>query len=226
MANLTLTQARTRVLRLLDDPNGITGTSRYNPDGSFTDVDQALGFALSGCMSRFAPGSDRFDLEETATSSATTGQADLSSIPKLMIKGVAVQQGDQLFKIPEKPPIRRGLIDYNARSLVVTYVRDYAIPTTTSHPLVGVGATAAPSFPSFDEWVCVCAAQHLTPNDNDLRERLEMLAGKVEADVAFRPNTPTSGPWPRPEPRRWAFIDVQWQWKPSTSIVYLTRGAW
>jgi hypothetical protein len=224
MSNLTLTQARTRVLRLLDEPNGVTGTSRNNPDGSFADIDLALGFALNGCLSRFCTSNSRFDLEDTGTTSATTGTIDLSAIPRLIVKGVAVTIGNTLCKIPEKQPIRRGYPDFNARAVTVTYVREYAIPTTASHPLVGVGSAAANSFPAFNEWICLCAAIHLMPTDNDQRDRLDIALARTEADVGSRPSTPQSGPWPRMEANRFAFIDLQWQWKPSTGFLYLVNS--
>jgi hypothetical protein len=224
MANLTLTQARSRVFRLLDDPNGITGTSRYNPDAAFTDVDQALSFAISGCLSRYAKVGDRFDIETTGTSDATDGTLDVSSAVPLIVKGVAVVVGSNLYRLRARDPIRRGVADLNARSLRVTYVREYVLPTTTSHPLIGAGATAANSWPAFDEWVCCVAAQHLQPLDNDQRGALEATIMRAERDVFERPNVPSGHEWPRTECPD-AYDAIRWQWRPSTSEIFLVRSS-
>lgn len=229
MANLTLAQARTRVFRLLDDPNGIPGTpttSRFNPDGAFTDVDQALGFAISGCLSRYSKVGDKFDLELTGTSDAADGTLDISSSVPLLVKGVDLVVDNSLYRILPKDPIRRGYADLTARSLRVTYVREYVLPTTTTHPLIGVGATAANSWPAFDEWVCCNAALHLQPNDNDAsRVTLSTLLARAQADVFERQGVPAGNPWPRTEGWYW-YNDLQWQWKPSTSELFFVRRAW
>lgn len=225
MANLTLTLARARVLRgLLGDPNGVTGSSIFNHDGLFTDVDQAFTFSLSACLAKAAKMLERFDSETTGTST-TSGTLDLSATPILMIKGVTVTEGTTTYRVQGQDPMRRGIPDATARALTIFYVRDYVLPTNAAHPLVGVGATAANSWPLFDEWVCQCASLHLLTTDNERREALELIEARTRAAVLERPAQPGGHPWPRPESNATASADIAWTFKPSTSFLHLTRRA-
>ncbi len=218
MANLTIDEAITKVRQFLDD------TSTTVPRWTDAQIKDALADCLNSCLSRYASsGGDRFDLETTATTSATTGAISIASVVPLIVKQVAVTVGDTIYRIPPKDKMRRGYADLSARSLTILYVREYALSSTTSHPLVGVGSTEANSWRGFDKWVCLETASQLASKDMEL-PRLELLQTKVDkaaAEALARTSTPAGYPTPRPE---WSplYQDVSWQMvQPAT--LYLTR---
>lgn len=219
MANLTLAEARTKVGQLLDDASNV----RY----SSANVDDALADALNVCLTRYASeGGDRFDLETTGTTSASTGASSaLTGAAALLIKQVSVVSGSVAYRIPAKNPMRRGYPDLTARDIRILYVREYALPTTTTHPLVGVGATEANSWRAFDRWVCYEAAVQLAIKDQE-QARLAVLrseADRASTAALIRPSTPGGYPVPRPE---WspAYEDLSWQAVGTT--IYLNRSGW
>lgn len=219
MANLTLTQARARVLRLVDDEAG----RRYNSAGDFVEVDQALSFALSACLSRYKGG--RLDLYFTGTSSATDGTLDVSSVVPLRIRGVAISVPPTLYQIPGKTLMVRGYPDLVARSLSVLYTREYVLSSTASDPLVGVGAVAAASWPMFDNWICLNAALELQPKDNEVRASLVEREAKAQDACEERPHGQGGAAWPRPEHIPF-YADLQWQYDEQAQKLYLRRRAW
>lgn len=219
MANLTLAEARTKTGQFLDDASNTRWTT--------AQVDDALTDALSQCLTRYAQdGGDRFDLEFSGTSSATDGTCSLSSVSPLWIKQVGVVVSPTTYRIPPKDAMRRGYADLNARSVLVLYVREYALSSTASDPLVGVGAVAANSWRAFDRWVCVEAAYQLGMKDLEMG-RLQVLrafADQCAKEALARPSTPSSYGIPRPE---WSplYEDLHWQFvNPST--LYFIRQRW
>ncbi len=221
MANLTIDDAITKVRQLLDD------TSTTVPRWTDAQVKDALADSLNSCLVRYATeGGDRFDLETTATTSATTGSASIVSVLPLLIKQVSIVIGDTTYRLPPKDRMRRGFIDLNARSLVVLYVREYALSSTTTHPLVGVGAAEANSWRAFDRWICYETAMQLTSKDVEAAriEWIQTMASKSAAECMARATTPSGYVTPRPE---WnpSYGDISWQMvQPAT--IYLTRTRW
>lgn len=219
MANLTLLQARAKVLQFLDDAS--------NRRWSDAQIDDALTDALSTCINRYAlSGGDRFDLEVTGTTSASTGSVSLSAVLPARIKQVAVVVGNTTYRLTQKDPLRRGYADLVARDLRVLYVREYALPTDTGHPLVGVGATAANSWPAFDKWLCLEAANQLGLKDLEQKRLMILREAGDRAEQEALARAPTPGGYPIPR-REWnpLYGDLYWQMvQPST--VYLTRVRW
>jgi hypothetical protein len=195
MAGLTLAQARARLLDLLDDPNGV----RFNTDTLYTKIDVSLQAALSMCLSEYVTaGGDAFNVEVTATTSAA-GLATLTG-PLLRICTVQVSSGSGTY-YTVAPLVRedRRILEQSVRSLVIEVVKDYQVPTTSSHPLVGSGVTAAASWQAFDQWVCAEAALLTAVMDNDRRQGLERMRDVFKASVMGRLNTPFSRPLPDAE---------------------------
>ncbi len=223
MANLTIDQAVAKIRQRLADTSS-TSTSQRWTEAVILD---ALADALSGCLTTYASqGGDRFDLEASVTTSASTGSVALTSVLPLLVKQVSVVIDSTTYRLQPKNTMRRGYADLTARTLSVLYVREYALSSTTTHPLVGVGAAEANSWRAFDRWVCIEAATQLAPKDMEL-PRIEVL--KAERDEAratalMRTSTPAGYEMPRPE---WSplYGNISWQMvQPST--IYLTQARW
>jgi hypothetical protein len=121
---------------------------------------------------------------------------DLSSVLPLTIRGVALLYGSRYWPIQIVPAEMRGVNDSEARTVQVRYVRKYAIPSDTSHPLVGVGATAAPSWDAFDHWVCARAALHCAVKDAELRPELVTMEEQARDNVLAAPASDSARPFP------------------------------
>jgi hypothetical protein len=191
MAGLTLAQARARVLDLLDDQNGVRWST--------TRLDVSLQAALSMCLSdAVVAGCDAFTMEVSATTTGA-GLATLTG-PLLRVGTVQVSSGSGTY-YSVAPLVRddRRILEQSARSLIIEVVKDYQIPTDTAHPLVGEGATAAATWPAFDQLVCVEAAMLCGIMDNDRRNGIEKMRDSLKASVMARINTPFSRPLPDAE---------------------------
>ncbi len=221
MANLTIDEAITKVRQFMDD------TSTTVPRWTDAQIKDALADNLNLCLVRYAgEGGDRFDLETTGTTSATTGSVSIVSVLPLLIKQVSVVVGDTVYRLPPKDRMRRGYTDLAARSLIVSYVREYALSSTTTHPLVGVGSAEANSWRAFDLWICYETAFQLAVKDMEM-SRLAILEKRVlraAGEALARKGTPAGYPTPRAE---WApmYGGISWQVvMPAT--IYLTRVRW
>lgn len=225
MAGLTLAQARTRVLDFLDDSLG----DRYAPGlvdpGSFTKVDLALGNALSKCLGDYVrAGGDQFLEETTVTTSSADGTVSLTSLGPIDVRNVLVNFGATIGKVR---PIRRqdrSYPDPTSRSVVVSFVREYDLPTTQTHPLVGVGSTAANTWLTFDTWVCARAALDLLVKDNDLRQTLASLEADQRQSVMDRINLPRSADFPGPLSSM--CDDLRWTYLKTSKSLQLVRASW
>lgn len=224
MANMTVADAITATYQLLDEV--VTGGEGRR--WSSAQVTASMSVALSKCINAYqSAGGDRFDLESTQTTSATDGSVDISSLVPMAIKDVGVITGSVTYRIPAKQKMRRGYTDATARQILILYAREYALSSTTSDPLVGVGAVAANSWPAFDDWVVAQTALDLALKDLE-GQRLQWItqrAADSKANVIDRVRIPGGYPWPR---REWApFFDwLAWQWKPSTNKLNTVRVAW
>lgn len=191
MAALTLALARTLVADHLDDPN--------NNRWSTTQIDTALSQALSTCVAAYVKeGGTQLD-EETTFTCSSTGAADLTTIaPVLRIQSVQVQQGTSpnvtFWTVKAVKKYDRAMLVQNAYVLKTAFVRDFVLPTTTSHPLIGNGATAAASWVELERWICAEAALQCGIKDNDMRPGLEKLAAYARGGCIDRVNTPRAVP--------------------------------
>lgn len=205
---MTLAEARTNAAQLLDDPN----SRRW----STTQVDFALQSAVSRCLQDYVGnGGERFDAEITANTSAVDGTLALSSYTPLVIKSVTLDTGDVFVPIRASTKRDKFKADTTARSLVVLYVRDYVLPSTTSHALVGNGATSANTWAAFDHWCVVRAAMQLSAKDADGRGDLQALEADLAQSCLMRTNNPVALEWPRRSSHGIADA-LRWTWLPSS----------
>lgn len=211
---LTLAQARDVVEDFLDDAT--------NARWSTAQIDVALGFALSACMNDYlAAGGDRFDELQTSTSSAVDGTINLSSVDPYMIRGVTCLVGNRNYPITEIGFEERGVADTTARSITIRYVRGFVLPTNTSHPLVGNGATAGKTWVAFDHWVCAKAALYCSIKDAEGRPELAALEKDARENAIFTSPIPKSYPFPsRPF---WYSAYLQYAWNQSAQTLIVCR---
>lgn len=224
MANLTLADARTNVAQLLDDPN--------NRRWTVPQIDAALAQALSACMSAYVTGGGAaFDLETQALSTTSAGACDMTTIaPVLYIKALQIMTGSgTALTFQSVKPAQKSDRWQNAQvlyALSIVYVRDYRLSTTSSDPLVGVGAVEAASWPDFERWICADAASQLGVKDNDQRPMLQALEAKAKANVLDRLNTPRAYPLspPKNSPLIWRNFSFVFNNSPSAPSIQLVRS--
>jgi hypothetical protein len=227
VAGLTLAEARTLVSQFLDDPNSRRWTT--------AQIDVALQQALTGCLTDYtSEGGSQFDVEAVVTSSGA-GLADLTSLtPILKIVGVQYATGAgtglTFYRVEPLRRLDREWIENASWTLYINHVRDYVLPTTTTHPLVGNGLTAAPTWPAFDRWVCAEAAMQLGVKDNDQRPGLERLAQAARISALGKSNSPRSYPLSLPRGQRATLRQLSYVFTPSTTAPSLqlvrARGEW
>jgi hypothetical protein len=213
VAGKTLTQARDRVREFVDDPNAVRWTN--------AQVDVSLQVALSSCLVDYATsGGERFDVEREANTS-TVGLLDMSAQTPLVVRGVSVLSGAVYYQLQASSPVRRGRPDNVARAVRVYYVQEYTLTATAGDPMF-----AGNTWHAFDEWVCAKAARLSLVKDAERRQALDALEVELRSIALHRATSP-AGPttWPRGQDAAllpwWGLLT--WQWKPSTSALYLVR---
>lgn len=190
---LTLAQARVQLQNHLDDDG-----TRWSTTGSAgaTEVDLALAWARDVCLREYiGSGGHRFDITEELTSSSS-GLIDLSTHDPIAVRGLTMKVGTRHFPLSEVKPEQRNINDDTARTFVVRYAKPYTGPTDTTHPLVGTGATAAPTWDSFDHWVIAKAAVFLAVKDGEPRPELSALESMARDAVLLTPVIPKAVRFP------------------------------
>lgn len=169
MASMTLAEARALIQEHLDEDSTLE-----RPQWSTTQIDTALRSALSSCLAEYVrQGGNRF--EEHLSLSSTSGSLDLSSYSPLDISGVGISIGSTRFPVPAARAVDISRLDTDSRTVIVTLTRNLEIPTTTTHPLIGIGATEVNSVPMFANWVCLRAARQLYIKEGDRSSPIEAM---------------------------------------------------
>lgn len=194
---LDLATARAIVLDHLDDTNDGAGNGdRW----SSTQVDRGLSFALSQCVDEYiSSGGDRLD-EILSTQSTAAGVVDMSTIDPLDIKGISLLAGTRYWQIKGYRVEEKNIIDDTIRDVQIRYVRKFALPSTTTHKIVGNGATAGNSWDAFDNWICAKAALYCSIKDAESREEIKSLAEDMRFSVMSHTKVPTAVPFPTAKP--------------------------
>jgi hypothetical protein len=213
MAALTLTDARSLVIDLVDDDNTRWATA---------EVDRALTLALGRTLSEYAStGGHR--LTEEVSVNTSSGDADLSTYDPRRVISVVLVSGDYYQPLQAVERMARGPVDTTVHALRIHIMRNLSLPTTTTHPIVGNGATAFPAFPEFEQLVCYRAAQQLLIKDKEINEALDlqeqrlardvMTEKKIASVVGFRKQTADS--WVGP---------LQWIWNANTKKITIVHA--
>lgn len=188
MASMTLAEARTKVQTYLDDDGTRWSTAQ---------IDAELAVALSACQADYAhAGGDRFD--EIVESALSSGALNLSSYNPLKIKAVSLNSGNTWHSISAIDDEDTFYKPAGSETLRVRLTRSFTLPTTTSHPLVGIGATEVNNIQAFAGWVCARAAQHLKVTDDEASTALDKIELRLrETCVDHIPRNPMARDFPR-----------------------------
>lgn len=208
----TLAQARTLVQGFLDD-DGTRWTT--------TEIDIALQAAIDSTVREYvAAGGSRFDT--TASLSSTVAGVVTPAVAPIVMRGLTMVVGSRHFPLTEISPEERNVLDDSIRSYLVRYVPTYTLPTTTSHPLVGSGATQAPgTWDALEKLMCIRAALLLATKDADARQDLVAQESHYRDIMMVDPPTPKSARFPGPA--RWYSALFAWYWRPDLNAIQIVR---
>lgn len=211
----TLAEARSIVADHLDD----SANDRWSP----SQLDFGLKYALDACIGEYlAAGGDR--LNEILVTSTANGAVSLSSLDPKLISSLTMLVGNRYFPISEVAHPERVLQDSGVHSVEISYVRSFVLPTTTSHPLVGNGASAAKSFGTLENWICARAALFCSVKDAEGRPELKALEQEMKDAVLLTPSIPKCLAFPD-KPSHYSNWFV-WSYKPDTQVIQLGRKGW
>lgn len=174
---MLLSEARTKVLALIDDDN-----TRFNGDGLFTEVDDALLTAQKEVwQSAVASGCSLFEQETTVPTNAS-GVADLTTIKPLRIVNVAqILSGVRWLLEPsrlDQAPANAAIVI----TLAITYVPRLSFPSAPGNPFVWGHANITDTS-LFDKLMCAIAASELKIKDNEQNTALEKRKDELRAAV-------------------------------------------
>jgi len=215
--SLTLAQARTTVQDHVDDGDAVRWTTT-----DAGDIDRALRSAISSCLEKYArKGGRRFNETVSTTTSASTGGVDLSSYNPLLLNNVAIVVGTQRYALSGVQNQDLGAPDLTARTVELSVMRKPTLSTTTTHPLIGDGATELGSWDDFDNWVCARAAKFLLVKDGAINEALNDLERELKESVMESVDTPRSLRFP--SKARWYSEWLRWRYDHRSQFLYVTQ---
>ena len=179
-------------------------------------MDRGLQYAVDSCLRRYVQaGGERFDYREEVTTTAA-GRHSFSLMP-VHIAGVSLMVGGRPYRIQATAPEDRARDCSSSKTLEIRWVKPLTIPSTTTHPLIGSGATAGNTFPAFDDWVCATAARYLALKDGEPMPLLDQLWADVEATIKSGPPIPRMKRFPS-TPKYWE-TQYSWFWDPSGKYI-------
>jgi hypothetical protein len=210
---LTLAEARAVVSDHLDDDGTRWATAK---------VDTGLSAALSACLRDYVDAGKDALAEQVNASSTTAGVLDLSTYKPIKIHSISVKVGTTYYPVRAVDPGQRERDDTTARDCYVYLTRDFALPSNTGHPLVGIGATAAGASHAFDQWVCARAALYLSTKDDDDRAPVARMVADLRDTCLKEPIRPSSRMF-APPPRFYTRL-LRWYYNPRTGGLHLCRS--
>lgn len=213
----TLTEAIADARSHIDDTLGRRWTD--------AQVTRALHSCVSSCIEEYAArGGERFD-EDVEVDTDASGEVELLTYDPLTIRSIvlAVDTAGWTTPIDECDAASRGMPDLTERTLKIRLVKRPPMPEAGSDLLVGVTSGAMRSWPAFDRWVCMRAAQELGTKDDKVRAALDLVEAKKRTEVMSIARIPKKLPWPRARNARW-WWDLRWLWTPRTAVLSLHQA--
>lgn len=220
MATMTLAEARVVVANHLDD-DGTRWTSTGGTGGG-NEIDDALKSALSRCLSDYvAAGGERLS-ETVSTTSDSSGQIDLSTYDPLRVSGVSIQSGSRFYPVSYIDPENVDILETVTRTAKVRLTRNLALPTTSTQPIVGIGATEAGSWDAFDHWICARAARQLAVKDDEAYQALSRLEEDLGRSCILSSRVAPAARFPMPG--RFYSKLVRWTWLPRSKTLQFCKS--
>lgn len=184
---MDLTTARTRVLALADDDDG----SRFNVDGTFAVVDDALKTAqIEAWTEAVGTGSSSL-VQEVSITTSSAGVADLTTIKPLRIDNVALSQSNIRLNVPPARFDQAPTSALISRTLLIALVTRAAFPSAPSGVFVWGHANLADASPVLDKLMIAIAASELKIKDNEPNPGLEKRKAELRASVESALSIPT-----------------------------------
>jgi hypothetical protein len=176
---MILSDARTRLLRLVDDDG-----SRWNAAGDNAELDDALKTAQEEVWLRLIESGAGIFEQEAAISSSSAGVVDLTTLKPIKIVALSLVASTSRLLIE---PCRMDTSPTNApgiRTLLITYVPRVSFPANAGAAFVwghaNVTATAI-----YDKLMCAIAASELKIKDGETNKALETRKTEL-LDAALR----------------------------------------
>lgn len=212
----TLADAQARVSTdLLDD----SASTYWDSDA----ISRALKSALSLCLEEyFSNGGKR--LRRRLSTSTVDGAVDMAALGVSSVSDVAQLSGAVEHRMPALMTSTRPFLASTVE-VVIYYQPSLVLPTVTTHPLLGDGATEEPgAWDAFSEWVCIRAAMSLRASrSQSVPGALLALESSARENVLDAENGPrffTSSP----RSNRRLASQYFWTWDPSTRSVLISLG--
>lgn len=180
--SITLANARTRILKLADDVDGVVADSTTVQDDALLNAFHAVYLQASA----LAP--DRFAKEASVTTNAN-GVADLSSLDPVRILSVSHVSGVTRLPIP---PCRLsdGPSDVaGEKTLKISYLPALTFPASSGDAFVW--GQSSLDLPALDALMCLRAASELTALQDQANLSLERLITRAERDASLIANFST-----------------------------------
>jgi hypothetical protein len=198
---ISLSAARTRVARLVDDEAAAVYTT--------AEIDDALTTAQAEVMRLAVSSGSNVFTAEAAVTTTSAGTADLSSLRPLQIEHVALSAGGARYTIRPARYVDAPANHLATEQLLVAYVASPIFPASEGALFVW----GAADYPLLDQLMCVLAASELKVKEGEqlagLEKRKEELVGQV-ASTLHMPG--------------WAVAPLAWARRRPAHLRYLMTG--
>ena len=178
--SVTLTVARTRVKKYLDDVDGLVADSDTVTDAALEVAQHAVYLQATA----WAP--QRFQIEGNVTTNGS-GVGDLSSLDPVRVLAVNHYSGNSRQPIPAGSFTDGPTNVLAAYTLKILYIPKLTFPATGGDAFVW--GQSALDIPLLDDLMCLHAASHLTllkdAHNRQLERRLEVIENKAKNVLNF-----------------------------------------
>lgn len=172
---ITLTEARTRILKLVDDVDGIVADSD-------TVKDDALKSAFHAVYLQAAQHAPQRFAKTTQVTTDANGEADLSTLDPVRILSVSHYASNARSPIPAMRLDDGPTNALGVKTLEISYLPALAFPASGAANFAWGQADL--DLPILDDLLCLRAASTLTALMDQPNAQLELLIARAEKDVA------------------------------------------